>query len=153
MCYNVRAERNNERMTALRSTLIVDALVVLAAFGLNAAGKPRSGAPIPASGENVRDDCGMEAGMFPFVPSFGELAPLVDMSSLLAAPAGRNGHIRVKDGHFADDRGRVRLNGVNLVGPANFRQASSRETHSIPRSAIGRTTSWRSSSGGAFSWT
>ena len=61
-----------------------------------------------------------EEGMFPFVPSFGELAPIVDMSSLLAAPAGRNGHIRVKDGHFADDAGRVRLNGVNLVGPANF---------------------------------
>ena len=75
--------------------------------------------PMQGAGR-IRASALTEAGMFPFVPSFGELAPLVDMSSLLVAPAGKNGRIRVKDGHFADDRGRVRLNGVNLVGPANF---------------------------------
>ena len=75
--------------------------------------------PMQGAGR-IRASALTEAGMFPFVPSFGELAPIVDMSSLLVAPAGKNGRIRVKDGHFADDRGRVRLNGVNLVGPANF---------------------------------
>ena len=75
--------------------------------------------PMQGAGR-IRASALTEAGMFPFVPSFGELASIVDMSSLLVAPAGKNGRIRVKDGHFADDRGRVRLNGVNLVGPANF---------------------------------
>ena len=42
------------------------------------------------------------------------------MSHLLEAPAGKSGRIRVKDGHFVNDRGRVRLHATNLTGPANF---------------------------------
>ena len=59
-------------------------------------------------------------GMFPFVVSYDALDNVVNMSHLLDAPAGKNGRIRVKDGHFADDRGRVRLHATNLTGPANF---------------------------------
>jgi hypothetical protein len=59
-------------------------------------------------------------GMFPFVPSYDAPDNVVNMSHLLDAPAGRNGRIRVKDGHFVNDKGRVRLHATNLTGPANF---------------------------------
>jgi len=59
-------------------------------------------------------------GMFPFVVSYDAPDNVVNMSHLLDAPAGKNGRIRVKDGHFADDKGRVRLHATNLTGPANF---------------------------------
>ena len=59
-------------------------------------------------------------GMFPFVPSYDSPENVVNMSHLLDAPAGKNGRIRVKDGHFVNDLGRVRLHATNLTGPANF---------------------------------
>ena len=58
--------------------------------------------------------------MFPFVPSYDAQDNVVNMSHLIDAPAGKNGRIRVVDGHFANDKGRVRLNATNLTGPANF---------------------------------
>ncbi|MBO7683599.1 MAG: hypothetical protein J6T51_02610 [Kiritimatiellae bacterium] len=58
--------------------------------------------------------------MFPFVPSYDSPDNVVSMSHLLPAPAGRDGRIRVADGHFVNDKGRVRLNATNLTGPANF---------------------------------
>ncbi len=61
-----------------------------------------------------------ENGMFPFVPSYDSPANVVDMSHLLDAPAGKHGRIRIEDGHFVNDNGRVRLNATNLTGPANF---------------------------------
>ncbi|MGN0846497.1 MAG: hypothetical protein ACI4RA_03840 [Kiritimatiellia bacterium] len=61
-----------------------------------------------------------ETDMFPFVPSYESPKNVVDMSHLLEAPAGRSGRIRVKDGHFVNDKGRVRLHATNLTGPANF---------------------------------
>ncbi len=61
-----------------------------------------------------------EENMFPFVPSYDAPKNVVDMSHLLEAPAGKSGRIRVKDGHFVNDRGRVRLNATNLTGPSNF---------------------------------
>ena len=59
-------------------------------------------------------------GMFPFVPSYDAPDNVVNMSHLLEAPAGKHGRIRVKDGHFVNDKGRVRLHATNLTGPANF---------------------------------
>ena len=59
-------------------------------------------------------------GMFPFVPSYDAPNNVVNTSHLLEAPAGKHGRIRVKDGHFVNDRGRVRLHATNLTGPANF---------------------------------
>lgn len=82
-----------------------------ACLGLCAAAAPA--APVSAAALDETD-------MFPFVPSYDAPSNVVDMSHLLVAPAGRNGRIRVKDGHFADDRGRVRLHATNLTGPANF---------------------------------
>ena len=61
-----------------------------------------------------------EDGMFPFVISYDAPDNVVNMSHLLEAPAGKDGRIRVKDGHFANDRGRVKLHATNLTGPANF---------------------------------
>ena len=58
--------------------------------------------------------------MFPFVFSYDTTPPVADMSHLLVAPAGKNGRIRVENGRFVDDAGPVRLNGMNLTGPANF---------------------------------
>ena len=57
--------------------------------------------------------------MFPFVPSYDAPDNVVNMSHILEAPAGKNGRIRIKDGHFVNDKGRVRLNATNLTGPAN----------------------------------
>lgn len=61
-----------------------------------------------------------ESGMFPFVVSFDAPENIVNMKGLVEAPAGRHGFVRVVDGHFATDKGRIRFNGVNLTGPANF---------------------------------
>ena len=58
--------------------------------------------------------------MFPFSISYEPLAGVADMSHLLDAPAGRYGRVRVTDGHFVTDKGRIRFNAVNLTGPANF---------------------------------
>ena len=58
--------------------------------------------------------------MFPFTISYGPLAGVADMSHLLDVPAGRYGRVRVADGHFVTDKGRIRFNAVNLTGPANF---------------------------------
>ncbi len=60
------------------------------------------------------------SAMFPFVPSYDSPKNVVNMSHLLDAPAGKNGRIRVKDGHFVDDKGRVKLHATNLTGPSNF---------------------------------
>ena len=57
--------------------------------------------------------------MFPFVISYDAPENVVNMSHLLDAPAGKNGHIRVKDGHFVNDKGRVKFHATNLTGPAN----------------------------------
>ena len=59
-------------------------------------------------------------GMFPFVPSYDSPDNVVNMSHLLAAPAGKDGRIRVEGGHFVNDKGRVKLHATNLTGPANF---------------------------------
>ena len=59
-------------------------------------------------------------GMFPFVPSYDAPENVVNMRHLLDAPAGKHGRIRVKDGRFVNDKGRVRLHATNLTGPANF---------------------------------
>lgn len=61
-----------------------------------------------------------ESDMFPFVPSYDSPKNVVNMSHLLEAPAGKHGRIRVKDGHFVNDKGRVKLHATNLTGPANF---------------------------------
>ena len=58
--------------------------------------------------------------MFPFSISYDPLTGVADMSHLLDAPAGANGRVRVADGHFVTDKGRIRFNAVNLTGPANF---------------------------------
>ncbi len=59
-------------------------------------------------------------GMFPFVPSYDSPDNVVNMSHLLAAPAGKDGRIRVEGGHFVNDKGRFKLHATNLTGPANF---------------------------------
>ena len=59
-------------------------------------------------------------GMFPFVPSYDSPDNVVNMSHLLAAPAGKDGRIRVENGHFVNDKGRVKFHATNLTGPANF---------------------------------
>ncbi len=63
-----------------------------------------------------------EENMFPFVPSYAldAAAGVADMSHLLTAPAGKDGRIRVENGRFVNDRGRIRFNGTNLTGGSNF---------------------------------
>ena len=61
---------------------------------------------------------GAEPGFFPFVIKANGRNPAMDMSSLLPAPAGRDGFVRAEGDRLVNDAGPVRLNGMNLVGPA-----------------------------------
>lgn len=58
--------------------------------------------------------------LFPFVISYDGPDNVTNMSHLLDAPAGKHGFIRVENGHFVDDAGRVYFNATNLTGSANF---------------------------------
>ena len=75
---------------------------------------------MPAAALMIVCAFGADEAMFPFVPSYDAPMNVVNMSHLLDAPAGSHGRIRVKDGHFMNDLGRVRLHATNLTGPANF---------------------------------
>ena len=46
---------------------------------------------------------GEDSEMFEFIPSYDSPDNVVNMSHLLAAPAGRDGRVRVKDGHGPPD--------------------------------------------------
>lgn len=67
----------------------------------------------------LRADAASER-MFPFVISYDAPENIVDMRSLLKAPAGSCGRVFVKDGHFATASGPIRFNAINLTGPANL---------------------------------
>ena len=58
--------------------------------------------------------------MFPFVISFDAPDNITNISSQLDAPAGKHGFVRVKDGHFATDEGRIQFWGTNTCFAANF---------------------------------
>lgn len=60
------------------------------------------------------------APLFPFLISYDNLDCTTSMEHLLDAPAGKYGFIRIEEGHFANDAGRINFNGTNLTGPANF---------------------------------
>jgi hypothetical protein len=56
----------------------------------------------------------VEDALFPFLVSYDALPTVVNVSAWHAGPAGAHGFLRVFSGHFADDRGPVRLWGTNL---------------------------------------
>ena len=87
--------------------VILSALVLLAGISLSA--QSAKNGTIPS-----------DEGLFPFLITYGEASPAVDYSFLLDAPAGKDGFIRVENGHFANDKGRIRLNATNLTAAANF---------------------------------
>ncbi len=71
--------------------------------------------------EVVDDLIPSDEGLFPFVISYDMAkGAATDFSPLLEAPAGKDGFIRVENGHFVNDKGRVRLNATNLTAAANF---------------------------------
>ncbi|MBR3922017.1 MAG: hypothetical protein IKJ45_02805, partial [Kiritimatiellae bacterium] len=47
------------------------------------------------------------AGYFPFTVSYEPLGAAVSMRTLLDAPAGKHGHVTVRDGHFATSAGPI----------------------------------------------
>jgi hypothetical protein len=61
-------------------------------------------------------------GWFEFaIPGLDASPTPLDLSALNAAPAGTDGFVRVRDGHFADGKGRrLRFFGVNLTATACF---------------------------------
>ena len=62
-----------------------------------------------------------DEGLFPFTISYEMTkGAATDFTPLIEAPAGKDGFIRVEDGHFVNDKGRVRLNATNLTAAANF---------------------------------
>ena len=63
-----------------------------------------------------------QVGMQPYVMDWRDnSAPLVDLSSFLDAPAGRDGPITVQDGHLVTPEGRrFRIWGVNVTGGTCF---------------------------------
>jgi len=60
------------------------------------------------------------APLFPFLISYDGPDNASSMAHLLDAPAGKHGFVRVADGRFATDKGRIRFHATNLTGPANF---------------------------------
>ena len=58
--------------------------------------------------------------LFPFVMDAVPSEGVADVSGLVPAPAGRDGRVRRVGDHFETDAGRIRLNGMNLTGSANF---------------------------------
>ncbi len=79
-------------------------------------------AVICACSQSLQDDgiIPSDDGMFPFVISMAGVDNATDISPLIDAPAGKYGYIRILDGHFVNDKGRVRLNATNLTASANF---------------------------------
>src|SRR3954462_3275640 len=60
-------------------------------------------------------------GMVPFVLPWDDASPgVTDMSGLIPRPAGKDGPIRVRDGHLYAGDARIRFFGVNLCFGANF---------------------------------
>ncbi|MDR0336767.1 MAG: carbohydrate binding domain-containing protein, partial [Planctomycetaceae bacterium] len=58
--------------------------------------------------------------LFPFVISFDAQKNATNISDQLDAPAGKNGFVRVQDGHFVTDKGRIQFWGTNTCFAANF---------------------------------
>ncbi len=61
-----------------------------------------------------------DEGLFPFVISYDMAKGITDFSAMLDAPAGKHGFTRIEGQHFVNDAGRIRFNGVNIVGGACF---------------------------------
>ncbi len=59
-------------------------------------------------------------GFFPFVVGYDPGDVLTNMSRLLDPPAGKHGFVRVENGHFATDAGRIRFWATNLCFEACF---------------------------------
>ena len=58
---------------------------------------------------------------FPFpIPGDDASPSVTDLSSLSPAPAGAAGFVRIRDGHFATDAGRLKIWGVNTCFGGNF---------------------------------
>ena len=76
--------------------------------------------------------------LFPFVISFDAPDNITNISSRLGNPAGENGFVRVEDGHFATDAGRIRFWGTNTCFAANFLEhaASDRMADRLARFGI-----------------
>jgi len=61
-----------------------------------------------------------DEGLFPFNISYKMAKGATDFSGLLDAPAGKHGFTRIEGQHFVNDAGRIRFNGINVVGGALF---------------------------------
>ena len=61
-----------------------------------------------------------EEGLFPFNISYDMAKGATDFSALVDAPAGKHGFTRIEGQHFVNDAGRIRFNGINVVGGACF---------------------------------
>ena len=58
--------------------------------------------------------------LFPFVVSYDAPENATNISSWLEAPAGKHGFVRVQDGRFVTDAGRIKFWGTNTCFAANF---------------------------------
>ncbi len=61
-----------------------------------------------------------ENELFPFVISFDAPKNATNISHKLEAPAGKHGFVRVENGHFVTDQGRIQFWGTNTCFAANF---------------------------------
>jgi hypothetical protein len=65
--------------------------------------------------------------LFPFAISFDTPKDAINMSSLLDAPAGKYGFVRVQGDKFVTDNGEIRFWATNLSGHANFPEKDAAE--------------------------
>lgn len=103
------------RLRRARVGVAAAAATTLAAVMGTGAALARGGGQAPAAASQAR--------MFPFVIPWDDPSPtLVDVSGLNTRPAGTNGFIVVKNGHFAEEKTgrRVRFVGVNMTFASAF---------------------------------
>ncbi len=76
-------------------------------------------------------------GMFPFVVGYEPSGGITDLSSRLERPAGRHGFVRVEDGHFATDEGRIRFWATNMCFEGCFPTREEAERVAARLAALG----------------
>ena len=76
--------------------------------------------------------------LFPFVISFDAPDNITNISRKLDAPAGKHGFVRIQDGQFATDKGRIQFWGTNTCYGASFldREAADRMADRLARFGI-----------------
>ncbi|HEY3365428.1 MAG TPA: cellulase family glycosylhydrolase [Symbiobacteriaceae bacterium] len=98
------------------------ALLLVPVLLLTMACNPASPGP---SAESARQAAGSGGELFAFLPTAGSGGEVISAAAWLEQPAGKDGPVRVADGHFVTGAGKqIRFFGTNLAFDGNFPEKS-----------------------------